>query len=235
MNDAAVDFKTVRKAKGIVEDKFKTASEEVFFTAAPKKLIASYTEIFKKAGLNLLSLDTESLSLISSLIGKDLSPILLIDMGAAQTDFMMVENGVPVIFHSLKFGGGSFTKVLAKTLGLSLTEAEQSKRDLRSEAVFPAIFNEPLAPIVEAIRYMLELYAKQKDGEVARPEKIILTGGSSPLPHLDTKISEIFSIKAYLGDPWARVVYSENLKPILDSIGPRFATALGLVLKKIEA
>ncbi|KKR49216.1 MAG: Type IV pilus assembly protein PilM [Candidatus Magasanikbacteria bacterium GW2011_GWC2_40_17] len=235
LNDAAVDFKTVRKAKGIVEDKFKTASEEVFFTAAPKKLIASYTEIFKKAGLNLLSLDTESLSLISSLIGKDLSPILLIDMGAAQTDFMMVENGVPVIFHSLKFGGGSFTKVLAKTLGLSLTEAEQSKRDLRSEAVFPAIFNEPLAPIVEAIRYMLELYAKQKDGEVARPEKIILTGGSSLLPHLDTKISEIFSIKAYLGDPWARVVYSENLKPILDSIGPRFATALGLVLKKIEA
>lgn len=234
LSEAVVDFKTIRKAKGVVEDKFKTPSEEVFFTAAPKKTIASYTEIFKKAGLNLLSLETESLSLIASLIGKDLSPVLLIDLGAGQTDFMMVENGVPVIFHSLKFGGNSFTKVLAKTLGLSLKEAEQSKRDLRGETVFPAIFNEPLAPIVEAIRYMLELYAKQKENG-ARPEKIILTGGSSLLPHLDTKLSEIFSIKTYLGDPWARVVYSESLKPILDSIGPRFATSLGLVLKRIEA
>ncbi len=232
--DVVVDYKDVRRANGKIQNKFKTPAEEVFFTAAPKKIIVSYTEIFKKAGLTLLSLETESLALISSLIGKDVSPVLIVDMGAAQTDFMLVENGVPVLFHTLKFGGKSFTAVLQKVMGLSEAEAEQSKRDLKNEAAFPAIFNEPLSPIVEAIRYIFELYGKQKDNAAARPEKIILTGGSSLLPHLDTKLGDIFSIKVYLGDPWARVVYADELKPVLDVIGPRFATALGLALKKIE-
>lgn len=234
LSDVVVDFKDVRRVNGQVEDKIKSAAEEVFFTAAPKKNIAAYTEIFKKAGLTLLSLETESLALISSLIGKDTSPILIIDMGAAQTDFMLVENGVPVLFHTLKFGGKSFTEVLQKVMGLSEEEAEQSKRDLKNESAFPSILNEPLAPIVEAIRYMFELYSKQKNEEGVHPEKIILSGGSSLLPHLDTKLSEIFNIKVYLGDPWARVVYAEELKPVLDSIGPRFGTALGLALKKNE-
>jgi len=232
--DVVVDYKDVRRTNGKVEDKFKTPAEEVFFTAAPKKIIAAYTEIFKKAGLSLLSLETESLALVSSLIGKDVSPILIIDVGAAQTDFMLVENGVPVLFHTLKFGGKSFTQVLQKVLGLTEVEAEQSKRDLKNETSFPAIFNEPLSPIVEAIRYIFELYSKQKNDSGARPEKIILTGGSSLLPHLDTKLGDIFNIKVYLGDPWARVVYAEELKPVLDAIGPRFATSLGLALKKIE-
>lgn len=232
--DVVVDYKDVRRTGGKVEDKFKTPAEEVFFTAAPKKVIASYTEIFKKAGLNLLSLETESLALISSLIGKDMSPILIIDMGAAQTDFMLVENGVPVLFHTLKFGGKSFTQVLQKVMGLGESEAEQSKRDLKNEQSFPAIFNEPLSPIVEAIRYIFELYSKQKNDAASRPEKIILTGGSSLLPRLDSKLGEIFNIKVYLGDPWARVVYADELKPVLDAIGPRFATALGLALKRVE-
>ena len=232
--DVVVDYKDVRRANGKVEDKFKTPAEEVFFTAAPKKIIISYTEIFRKAGLSLMSLETESLALISSLIGKDVSPILIIDMGAVQTDFMLVENGVPILFHSLKFGGKSFTAVLQKVMGLSESEAEQSKRDLKNEPSFPTIFNEPLAPIVEAVRYIFELYGKQKNDLSAHPEKIILTGGSSLLPHLDTKLGDIFNIKVYLGDPWARVVYAEELKPVLDTIGPRFATSLGLALKKIE-
>ncbi|MCX6779246.1 MAG: pilus assembly protein PilM [Candidatus Magasanikbacteria bacterium] len=234
LSDVIVDYKDVRRTKAKIEDKFKTQAEDVFFTAAPKKIIASYTEIFKKAGLTLLSLETESLALIASLIGKDISPILIIDMGAAQTDFMLVENGIPVLFHTLKFGGKSFTQALQKVLGLTEAEAEQSKRDLKNEASFPAIFNEPLSPIVEAIRYIFELYAKQKNDTASRPEKIILTGGSSLLPHLDTKLGDLFNIKVYLGDPWARVVYAEELKPVLDAIGPRCATSLGLALKKIE-
>jgi Tfp pilus assembly PilM family ATPase len=41
-------------------------------------------------------------------------------------------------------------------------------------------------------------------------------------------------IKTYVGDPWARVVSPEGLRPVLDEIGPRFAVAVGLAMRDIE-
>ncbi len=235
--DVTIDWRIISKGKIQAKGKEKAANpveEQVFFTAAPKKMIATYTEIFRRAGLTLQNLESESLALISSLIGKDPSPILMIDIGAAQTDFVLVELGVPVLFHSLKIGGFAFTNVITKSMGVNEKEAEQIKRDLKSENGFPAIFDSAIQPIIESIHDTFELYTKQKEMQGAKPEKIILTGGSSLLPSLDSKLESIFNMKVYLGDPWARVIYPDELKIVLDVIGPRFAPALGLVLKKIE-
>ncbi len=236
LEEVQLDWRIIQKKDQSADKKQnnKVGGREVLFYAAPKKIIASYTEIFKKAGLTLLSLESETFALISALIGKDPSPILLIDFGAAQTDFIFVEYGVPILFHSINLGGQSFTEVIARTMGVAAQEAEQIKHDLKSEPAFPVIFEPLLKPIEEAVHYINELYAKQKEDSTARPEKIILTGGSSLLPHLDTRLSNLFNIKVYLGDPWARVIYDDSLKPTLDAIGPRFAVTLGLALKKIE-
>jgi len=42
------------------------------------------------------------------------------------------------------------------------------------------------------------------------------------------------NVNAYLGDPWARVVYPQDLRPILDEIGPRFAVSIGCAMRDIE-
>lgn len=228
--DVVLDWKIINVRK----DGDKKGSREVLFSAAPRQIIATYSEIFKHAGLTLLSLESEIFGMISALIGKDPSPILLVDIGAAQTDFMLVENGVPFLFHSIKLGGQNFTEAIQKNMGVDAAEAEQIKHDLKSEDGFPVLFESLLKPVDEAVQYIFELYAKQKDVREAKPDKIILTGGSSLLPHLDTRLSAMFNMKVYLGDPWARIVYDETLKPILDAIGPRFAVSLGLALKKIE-
>lgn len=234
--EVVLDWKIVRLDKQKAQ-----GSEDVLITAAPRQLIASYSEIFKMAGLALLSLETEALALIQSLIGKDPAPILLVDIGAAQTDFFVVEKSFPIFFHSLKLGGRNFTEVIQKNLGVEQAEAEQIKRDLQSHSLnnsplsqFPAIFEPIIRPLIEAIRYSFEIYRRQKGDETARPEKIILSGGSALIPYLDVRLSEIFNLKVYVGDPWARVIYDQGLKPALDSLGPRFTVAIGLALKKIE-
>ena len=38
---------------------------------------------------------------------------------------------------------------------------------------------------------------------------------------------------AYLGDPWARVVYPMDLRPVLDEIGSRFSVAIGCAMRDI--
>ena len=232
---------TVLDWKIVAWDNGKEKNEMALLTAAPKKLIASYSEIFKIAGLNLLSLDTEANALISALIGKDPAPTLLIDLGATQTDFFLVEKGIPLFFHSIQLGGRGFTDIIKNTLGVTAEEAEQIKRDLPNQGLggkplsgFPAIFEPVISSLVETIKYSFEIYSKQKANAAARPEKIILTGGSSLIPFLDSRLSEILNLKVYVGDPWARVIYDQSLKPTLDQIGPRFSIPLGLALKKIE-
>lgn len=236
--EMVLDWKIIKREKAV---KSGLEGEEVLFTAAPKKLIASYSETFRLAGLTLSSLESEATALISSLIGKDPVPVLLIDIGATQTDFFVVEQGVPIIFHSIKFGGLNFTQIIQQTAGVENKEAEQIKRDLARQTLngsglagFPPIFEKTIPTFAEAIKYSFEIYSQQRGEKGVRPEKIILTGGSALIPRLDSRLADIFNLKVYLGDPWARVIYDENLKPVLDEIGPRFAVAIGLALKKIE-
>jgi hypothetical protein len=42
------------------------------------------------------------------------------------------------------------------------------------------------------------------------------------------------NVNTYLGDPWARIVYPVDLRPILDEIGPRFGVAIGCAMRDIE-
>lgn len=235
LTEAVLDWKIIRV------DNHKEKTEAALITVAPKKLIAFYSELFKMAGLTLLSLETEATALISALIGRDPSPILLIDLGATQTDFFVVEKGAPMSFHTLKLGGRQFTEIIKNTLGVDEAEAEQIKHDLPIQGLnhqplrdFPVIFEPIISSLVETIRYSLEIYRKQKGDENAKPEKIILSGGGALVPYLDSHLSELLNLKVYIGDPWARIIYDQRLKSTLDVIGPRFSIPLGLALKKIE-
>jgi type IV pilus assembly protein PilM len=65
-------------------------------------------------------------------------------------------------------------------------------------------------------------------------DKIILTGGGALLGgFLDKYLTKVLDIRTYVGDPWARVVYPEELSPVLHEIGPRFSVALGLAMREI--
>jgi Tfp pilus assembly PilM family ATPase len=65
-------------------------------------------------------------------------------------------------------------------------------------------------------------------------EKIILSGGGALLLNLSEYLSERLSIKVIIGDPWARIRYPEELRPVLSEVGPRLAVAIGLAMREIE-
>jgi len=64
-------------------------------------------------------------------------------------------------------------------------------------------------------------------------DKIILTGGSAFLPDLTTYFSKLLDIKVIIGDPWDKIVYPLELKPVLQQLGPRFSVAVGLAMREI--
>ena len=47
-------------------------------------------------------------------------------------------------------------------------------------------------------------------------------------------LKESLNMNVYRGDPWARVVFAEDLRPVLDEIGPRMAVSIGLAMREID-
>ncbi len=209
---------------------------KILLTGASKNLVKKYIDIFTRAGLNLLSLETESFALIRSLIGNDKSIIALIDLGATTSNITIVEKGIPVLSRSIDLGGYAITQAISSSLNVNLERAEQFKQDIMMDAEtaensLPQTVEKSFASILNEIKYTITLFQEQSNKKV---EKVILTGGTSLLGHLASYLSNVLNINTYVGDPWARVIYPTELKPILDRLGSKFSVAIGLAMRDIE-
>jgi type IV pilus assembly protein PilM len=216
-------------------------SVQVLLTAAAKSLVKQYIDIFKKAGMNLLSLETESFAMARTLVGKDKSPVVIIDIGAANTDIMVVDNGLPVMQRSVDVGGYNLSVALSEAMGITLDQAEQFKRDLGNydgpidvENIVPPIIERILQPIVNEVKFLLQFFHEQSGNEQKRIDRIILSGGTAKIMNIDEYFTNIFNIRAFPGDPFARVIYADDLRPLLDNIGSRLAVAVGLAMREID-
>lgn len=225
------------------EKKEESKTTQMLVTGAAKVMVQKYVTVFKLAGLELVSLETESFALIRSLIGKDRATTMIVDIGAVHTNIIIVENGIPFVTRSLNMGGVTFTRAMATALSMDIQTAEQTKCDIKSiSSIYPGeglpkIFENTVAPLLTELQYSRNLYLGRDDGEGVQGkniEKIILTGGSAAIPALAPFFAKALGIKTYVGDPWARVVYSDELRPVLEEIGPRFAVPLGLAMRDIE-
>ena len=166
---------------------------------------------------------------------------MVIDIGSARTNISVIEKGIPFLNRSVATGGINITQTISKTLGIPVDQAENMKRDIRAMQAFAQasdispILNSLLKPVIDEIRYSFGQYQEQKEnGQNKRIDKIILTGGSALLPKLPEFITSLMNVNAYLGDPWARVVYPLDLRPVLDELGPRFSVAIGCAMRDIE-
>ncbi len=229
--------------KESVPEKIKSTDHvRVLVTGAAKSLVQKYIEIFKVAKLDLTALDTESFAMVRSLIGKDRSPIAIIDIGGTSTSVTIVEKGVPVLTRSIGIGGNNVTRRIMDQMSIQEAEAEQIKLDLMSVVGtapggvggLPAVLDAVMQPLLTEIRYAFQLYAGMELCEYKKVEKIVVTGGSSHLPRVVEFLKESLNMNVYRGDPWARVVFAEDLRPVLDEIGPRMSVAIGLAMREID-
>lgn len=239
LEEVVLDWKRLAPLPVVAKEGEKSKEQktiEVLLTGAPQDLVQKYVEIFKKAGLSLLSLETESFAFIRSLVGNDPSPVAIVDIGAKKSNIVLVDRGIPFIARSVEVGGKNFTESVARALNVPLEQAEEIKRNIAdSEAMnnLPTLIKDNLTPLLNEIKYSLNVYRSRN--EMTRPiEKIILTGGSALLPKLADYFNEFFNLRTFLGDPWARLSYHTDLTPLLQSIGARFSVAIGLALREVE-
>ncbi len=214
-------------------EEMKKKYTRLLVTAAPKKVVAFYSRIFVKAGLSLEELETEAFALARSLVGKDESLTMLVAIGATRTNFSLVDKGLPMTERGLQIGGETLDAVIAERLGVSPKEAALFKHDLAGSpiAIDPEPFLRFLEPIAKEIQHTFDIYLSQTGNEGRKPEKIVLTGGGAEFPVIAEYLKNQFPMRVFVGDPWARILYQDALRPILHEVAPRLATALGLALR----
>ncbi len=237
VEEMVLDTRIMKERMADLGEKKSKKTREVMVVATLSKIVERYSKIFAKANIPLDSLETEAFALVRALVGNDPSAVMIVDIGTERTNFFMVERGIPRTQRSISLGGATFTKTIQEIVQVEKDEAEQIKKDLsRSEnpdaqKIVRELLDRSLKPIIKEIDYGFMLFSEQIHRKNTKPEKIILTGGSSGIPQLGHMLEQNFQIKSYIGDPWARVLHASDLKPVLHSIGPRMSVTLGLAMR----
>jgi Tfp pilus assembly PilM family ATPase len=128
---------------------------------------------------------------------------------------------------------------MADTLHIPPARAEEMKRDLGAAArVSPAAGKIAIScasvfePLVNELKYSFNMY-KSSSTRVRPIERMVLTGGGAALAGLAEFLTATFAVRAFIGNPWEQVNFHADLKPLLQSLGPRLTVALGLALRPL--
>ncbi|HEY4500860.1 MAG TPA: type IV pilus assembly protein PilM [Candidatus Paceibacterota bacterium] len=184
------------------------------------------------AGLSASFYEIEIFSTIRAVVDEPTKPVMVIDIGAASTKIYVVEHGVVALSHAISTGSQDITRAIAISGNISITQAEAMKKEKglsgdgalgSSDIVFSRIFSE--------IRRVLMQYETTHKKSVT---SIVFTGGGGVTKELGSYARNAFSIDVRIADPFMKTETPALMRSVLEEIGPEFAVAVGLALRKLE-
>lgn len=189
--------------------------------------------IVKGAGLSASFYEIEIFSTIRAVVDEPVKPVMVLDIGAASTKAYIVEHGVVQLSHTITAGSQDITRAIAAAGNVPVARAEQMKKETgfidsdgvkaSLELIFGRIFAEA--------RRVLVQYEMAHQKSVAQ---IVLTGGGGVTKALGAYAKNAFSVEVKVADPFAKTEAPAFIRPVLEAIGPEFAVAVGLALRKLE-
>lgn len=220
--------------------------QNILIGALPKKIVDPYLKVIKKAGLIPLVFEIESIATSRALIkgGFAEKPVLIVDLGAEKTSFIIFSDSTVYFTSNLPIGNNKLAEMVAKTLNISQEEARRLKfeigldRTKRGEEVFSALVPS-LTELTEKIKECLNFYQEHPLLDCSptdQIDEIILCGGGANLIGLDNFIFSETKTKTRIGNPWINILAPDFKKipelPYKEST--TYATALGLALRGLQ-
>ena len=210
---------------------------QVLLVAAPTGLIDRYDKIMSMAGLQVVAIETEMISVIRSITSNRKIPTsILVHIGSLSTSLAILENNIVIFTYSIPIGGLAINRAIASDFGFSLTQAEEYKRTYGLlDKNFGGKIGKAIEPILLAmiteIKKALTFY-KERSNNQNVVNQLILTGGTSKIPGLDLFFVQNAGLETVIVNPWIQMNVQNVPKEIIDN-GPEYAIAVGLALKDL--
>lgn len=212
----------------------KPTTVEVFLAAVPKDDTVRYQSIMQQAGLSLKALELENSALIRVLLGNDLSPTAIVNIGGRSTSIIIINRGYERLSHNYEIGGFEITRSIARSLNVSLEKAEELKKRLGLKDIDENIVNKAMASLIDMMAFetqkTISQYEESKNQKIGR---ILMVGGLTNMPNFIQYFRKKLGREILAGNALARVVYPEGLKSVTGEISNTFAVALGLAMREI--
>ncbi|HBD24579.1 MAG: hypothetical protein A2566_03480 [Candidatus Zambryskibacteria bacterium RIFOXYD1_FULL_40_13] len=243
ISEVALDWYIIPKDKNPDSEQFVDQTEkeklqkiEVLIVAIHNDTLIRYKDIVTKNALEASFFEIEIFSTMRSVLEQELTPALIVDMGATSTKLYIVERGILRSSHMVNRGSQSITDELSKSLGISLTDAENIKRDKGLLGEVKGVKIKDVVTLTlnyifsESNRVVLA-YQKKYNKNVS---KVILVGGGSALKGVVDVAKNNFQTEVVAGDPFSKVVAPAFLEKVLHETGPEFAVAIGVALRRLQ-
>jgi len=208
----------------------------VLVVATQNDAVAKYRSIVSQCGLTASFFEIEIFSSIRANFEHELSPVLLMDFGASHTKLSIVEFGMVKSYHTIDRGGADISNSISKSLSIPFSEAEKMKKEFGFfgnpvEKSLTDIIKVHIDYIFSETNNVLLGYEKKYNRTIS---KVIFTGGGSLLKGLKEIAVNNFRAEIEIGHPFSKVNAPAFLGKVLETIGPEFAVALGLALRKLQ-
>ncbi len=193
----------------------------VTYAATEKKFSEEHLEPLRRAGLNVVAVDINPLSLLRTIRPKTAGNTVVVDIGSTYTEIHIFKNGVLRITRTVE-SGGKYMKRRLVSGGASDEDAERLLREGSADELSEALRD----IMLEVFRSMDYYKANFKETGVS---ELIITGGPVLNPEVAGFFRDMFDLPVSVPDPFEGLTLSdETLRPL----GPLFSIAVGLARRK---
>lgn len=236
LDEVNLDFQIIGPAPDNPEE------VEVLIAASRKEKVEDRVAVAEASGLKALIMDIDSFAaqhafeLIESQLaegGVD-QTVALVDVGASIMSVNVLRNRQSLYMREQPFGGDQLTQEIQRSFSLSEEEAEAAKKNgglpenYERDVLNP--FMDTLA--LEVTRALQFFFTSTQFSEV---NYIVLAGGCSTLPGLDTVVAKRAGVPAMIANPFESIDRADRVKERQLSLdAPALMVACGLAMRRLE-
>ncbi|MEI7890345.1 MAG: type IV pilus assembly protein PilM [bacterium] len=239
LDEVAMSWEVVERSQDVhpsAENAAKGGGKKikVLLVAAPKKDIEHYDRLVSGVNFDVSAIELETFSISRSLVGADMGNFFVIDIGSRATNMILVEKGVVRVNRNIDAGGNEITTAIIDSMNISRQRAEDFKRSDKDliNTKGSALFIPVLDLIVNESKRILSSYMQKNN--IEQLDGIILSGGTSKMKGLEQYFSAALGQSVSIGNPWSKIEFEPNLKPLVSQLGASFSVAVGLALRGME-
>jgi type IV pilus assembly protein PilM len=195
------------------------------------------------AGLNARVVDVEAFALENAcqLLAHQMPDgglehlIAVVDFGATNTTFSVLQDMRVIYTRDFSFGGQQLTEEIMRTYGLSLEDAGRAKKEGGLPSNYqPEVLDPFIDDMTQQVSRSLQFFLASGGGR-EQPDQILVCGGCANIPGVSDVIASKVGIPTEIGDPLGQMKVSSRAK----SQGVRrdataLLTACGLALRSFD-
>lgn len=188
-------------------------TQEIQLVATPRSIIDSYMTLADILNIEVAAIET-NIAAVSRIVTQsegDSIITMIIDLGSTAADLSIYDGATVRITGTADCGSEDITKLIAKKLGVNMSQAHTIKTrygiepSKKQQEILEAIRPE-LDKLVTEIRKMIRYYNERTTEEFYLAQIIVLGGGAN-LPGLSTYLTDQIRVPARLCDPWQNISF----------------------------